>query len=341
MAKGSQLSRQWQLLRVLESFRFGISIEELAKKVQSSRRTIERDLATLRKIGFPIFCESREFGKKFWRLEKHFLESDKFIVGPTEMISMHLAKQCLTPLSGTCFGEGLEQLWGKIQGLLPEKALSYFAELDETFYVKFFDVDSNPDESAHLEKIRKAISENSIIQIEYNPERQGQIEYNPERQGSGYITEFHPYGLVLYEGSMYLIGHSVQAEALRTFKVKRLTNVKITRKSFQRPEDFSLERCVSGSFGIIYKEIKPITVRCEFKGWAAQMIREQKWHRTQVIEEDSGDTLIASFLLDTTTEFKKWILGFGPLARVIEPEKLKAEIVGSLKKTLLNYKEKR
>jgi len=327
MAKGSQLSRQWQLLRILESFRFGISIEDLAEKTQSSRRTVERDLATLRKIGFPIFCESREFGKKFWRLEKRFSESDKIIVGPTEMISMHLAKQCLAPLSGTCFGEGLEQLWGKIQALLPKKALGYFAELDETFYVKFFDVDSNPDESAHLEKIRKAISENSIIRI----------EYNPERQGSGYITEFHPYGLVLYEGSMYLIGHSVQAEALRTFKVKRLTNVKITRKNFQRPEDFSLERCVSGSFGIIYKEIKPITVHCEFKDWAAQMIREQKWHRTQVIEKDSGDTLVASFLLDTTTEFKKWILGFGPLVRVIEPEQLKTEVVESLKNALQNY----
>ncbi len=317
------------MLRVLESFRFGISIEDLAEKAQSSRRTVERDLASLRKIGFPISCESREFGKKFWRLEKHFLESDKIIVGPTEMISMHLAKQCLTPLSGTCFGEGLEQLWGKIQALLPKKALSYFAGLDETFYVKFFDVDSSQSESVHLETIRKAISENNIIRI----------EYNPERQGSGYITEFHPYGLVLYEGSMYLIGHSVQAEALRTFKVKRLTNVKITRKSFQRPEDFSLERCVSGSFGIIYKEIKPITVRCEFTDWSARLIREQKWHRTQVIEEDNGDKLVASFLLDTTTEFKKWILGFGPLVCVIEPKELRVEVVELLKKTLNNYKK--
>ena len=34
--KGSQLARQWQLLRVLESFRFGISIEDLAKKAQKA-----------------------------------------------------------------------------------------------------------------------------------------------------------------------------------------------------------------------------------------------------------------------------------------------------------------
>lgn len=118
-----------------------------------------------------------------------------------------------------------------------------------------------------------------------------------------------------------------------------MVGVKITKKTFQRPEDFSLERCISSSFGIMYNEIKRITVRCEFKGWSAILLREQKWHRTQVIEEDSGDKLIASFLLDTTTEFKKWILGFGPLVCVIEPEELKAEVIESLKKSLKNYRK--
>ena len=110
MAKENQLSRQWQLLRILESFRYGVSIEDLAEKVECSRRTVERDLENLRQLGFPIASETRDFGKKFWRLERHFLESDKLLIGPTEMISMHLAKQCLAPLSGTCFGEGLDKL---------------------------------------------------------------------------------------------------------------------------------------------------------------------------------------------------------------------------------------
>lgn len=60
VAKGSQLARQWQLLRVLESFRFGISIEDISEKVECSRRTVERDLVTLHNIGFPISCESRD-----------------------------------------------------------------------------------------------------------------------------------------------------------------------------------------------------------------------------------------------------------------------------------------
>jgi len=321
------LSRQWQLLRILESFRYGVSIEDLAEKVECSRRTVERDLENLRQLGFPIASETRDFGKKFWRLERHFLESDKLLIGPTEMISMHLAKQCLAPLSGTCFGEGLDKLLVKIKTLLPQKALNYFNKVDEAFYVKFFDIDSNPKESLYLEIIRKAIDKNNVIQIEYDSGCEGKV----------YKTEFHPYGLVLYEGSMYLIGYSVHSQGLRTFKVKRMAEVKATKKTFQRPEDFSLELCVHSSFGIFYKEIKPITVRCEFRGWTCRLLREQKWHRSQVIEQDSSNTLIVSFLLDSTTDFRRWILGFGPLVCVLEPEELKAEIVQSLEDTIKNY----
>ena len=42
MAKGSQLSRQWQLLRVLESFRLGISIEDLVDKTATKSEVIEK-----------------------------------------------------------------------------------------------------------------------------------------------------------------------------------------------------------------------------------------------------------------------------------------------------------
>jgi predicted DNA-binding transcriptional regulator YafY len=66
IAISSQLSRQWQLLRILESFRSGISVDGLAEKVERSRRTVERDLAGLRQVGFPISCEEQRFyGKKF------------------------------------------------------------------------------------------------------------------------------------------------------------------------------------------------------------------------------------------------------------------------------------
>lgn len=327
MAKNSQLNRQWQLLKILETFRFGITIEELTQKAECSRRTIERDLAELVDTGFPISNSVGDFGKKLWKLEKNFLESDKFVVNPTEMVSIHLAKQCLSSLTGTCFGQGMEQLLKKITALLPQKALEYFLDLDDSFYVKHFDIKSNEIEIENLETIRKAIESSKVIQM----------EYTPDQQNINYTVEFHPYGLIMYEGSMYMIGMSLRAQDLRTFKVKRLRNITILNKTFQKPEDFSLERCVSSSFGIMYNQTKKTTIRCKFTDWATRLLREQKWHRTQIIEKDTGQELIASFLLNTTTEFKRWILGFGHYAKVLEPKSLRKSLVEELQETLDNY----
>ncbi|MCD4691770.1 MAG: transcriptional regulator [Calditrichales bacterium] len=327
MARGEQLSRQWQLLRVLESFRYGITVPDLAERIECSTRTIERDLKALTETGFPVSCEIRDDSRRFWRLEKHFLESDKIIVSPTEMVALYLARQLMAPISGTCFGYGLEELWKKIKALIPREALEYFLTLDETFYVRFYESAKEKDKKGLLDIVHKAINENRVVRI----------VYSPDGKDVGYTTMFHPFGLILYEGSMYAIGYSVRAEDIRTFKLKRLTEIYMTKKTFSRPKDFSLEKCIRGSFGIISREIKPITVRCEFRGWAARMIREQKWHRTQVIEKDDGDELLASFLLDTTTEFQKWILGFGPFVRLIEPSSLVNDITDSLKKALENY----
>ena len=51
MSRGNQLLRQWQLLRILQQFRVGISIDELAERVGYKRRTVERDLAMLKEAG--------------------------------------------------------------------------------------------------------------------------------------------------------------------------------------------------------------------------------------------------------------------------------------------------
>ena len=187
MARGSQLQRQWQLLRVLESNRFGVNIEELAERTECSRRTIERDLGILQKMGFPIHAETRDYGKKFWRLQKHFLESDQLVLGPTELVSMYMARELMKPLSGTCFGKGMEELWGKIKTLLPAKALSYFMQLDESILVRLRKVKNGQKESPFLEPVQRAIEECKVLKL----------TYSSYRDDKGYEMDFHPYGLYI------------------------------------------------------------------------------------------------------------------------------------------------
>ncbi|RKY08245.1 MAG: hypothetical protein DRP56_04460, partial [Planctomycetota bacterium] len=164
------------------------------------------------------------------------------------------------------------------------------------------------------------------------------VNYSRDEGNREFTTEFHPYGLIVYENSFYLIGYSQEAQDIRTYKLQRLKEIKLTQKPFTSPDDFSLEQCIKGGFGIIYDPAKKrTTIRCEFRDWAARVVREQKWHRTQVIEKDDGETVLASFLLDSTEEFKRWVLGFGAYMTVVEPKSFIADIKKTAGRIVKNH----
>ena len=51
MPRGDQLIRQWGVLNLIEAHHFGITIENLAKEVGCTTRTIRRNLEALESSG--------------------------------------------------------------------------------------------------------------------------------------------------------------------------------------------------------------------------------------------------------------------------------------------------
>jgi len=67
-ASSSQLARQWAILRLLEVRDY--SVRELADELQSSKSSIQRDIATLQEH-FMIVAKSAGQQKRVYRLERH------------------------------------------------------------------------------------------------------------------------------------------------------------------------------------------------------------------------------------------------------------------------------
>ncbi|MBL7132853.1 MAG: WYL domain-containing protein, partial [Phycisphaerae bacterium] len=112
---------------------------------------------------------------------------------------------------------------------------------------------------------------------------------------------------------------------VRTLKVVRIKGLSPLGKTFAKPSDFSLAGHSKGAFGIFgTKETRKI--RAEFSGWAATNVREIRWHPTQKITKDTGEKVIATFELGSTVEFRRWILGFGRYAKVLNPKELAESI---------------
>jgi len=314
MARGDGLFRQWELIKVLQAHRFGVSTDEIAARLECNKRTVQRDLGVLQDI-FPISYEQRDRGKRFWKLAYNTVESEQLQLTMTEMLSLFLSQQLLLPLSGTQFGDGLQTALQKIRALLPTRALTYFDGLDESFFIKSL---ANHDYSGQDKEIRilnEAILNQKVVKV----------VYHSASKGREVISEFHPYGMVLLHASLYCIGYLACYDEVRTLKVARIKGLTRLDKSFEKPTDFSLAGHFQGTFGV-FQTGKKQRIRAEFTGWAATNLREMQWHPSQKITNDSDDKVIATFELGNTIEFKRWVLGFGRYAKVVRPKSLAEEI---------------
>ena len=326
MPRGQPLVRQWNLLTTLQAHRFGVGTDELAERLAISKRQVQRDLGVLRQVGFPVEHEDRDFGKRFWKLAPYFLEREGLVLSLTETVSLYLARQMLGPLAGTPFGDGLASAFEKIQALLPREALLHFGDLDETLLVKSV---ARPDYAGREKEIailNRAIAETRAVVV----------RYHSASKGREWEADFRPYGLVYFGTNLYVIGHLQQYDEVRTLKVGRIRGVQLTDKRFERPEDFSLEAYLDGSFGV-FSPGRLQTIEVRFTDWAATNLREHTWHPSQQIVKDTRAGLVARFRLSDTREFTRWLLGYGRHAVVVAPKALRDEMRDELCAACGNY----
>lgn len=332
MSRGDQLLRHWNLLRTLQTRGEGITLRELAQQFEVAQRTIQRDLENLQELGFPVHYEADEVGTRYWRMPHDFFRSGPMVLSLTEAVSLHLAHHLFSPLAGTYFAEGLDSLLEKIRSILPAQALDHFADLDRTIHVRWTGRTDYRAKAGILRTLTDAVRAQHTVEI----------AYRSLWRSRRYTTRFDPYGLVFFDGDLFLVGRSHQARAIRIFKVARVLAVRETGAAFRRPHNYRVERLFRDSFGIVQASGEPVEVAVRFKGAAAALVEERVWHESQKLtRDDDGQTLfesdgdepgslVASFRLANLVEFKRWIRGFGDQAEVLRPESLRREMRADL-----------
>ncbi len=328
MSRGDQLLRQWKLLRMLQTRGEGMPLADLAAELQVVDRTVQRDLELLQELGFPISFDADDFGKRFWRMPHDYFKTGPLLLSLTEAISLHLSRHFFQPLTGTLFAQGLNGALEKVRAVLPSGALEYFAGLEEAIHVRAFGTVNYSQKSGILDTLLDAARSCQTVTI----------EYRALWRRMEYTTEFDPYGIVIFEDDLFVIGLSHRARETRVFKVARIDAVHATSKTFERPEDFSLETTFRNSFGIMRSDGPLIEIAVRFTGALAALVEEKEWHQSQRLQwltesemlfeaqPDTPAALIATFRLSNLVEFKRWVLSFGGSAEVLRPDTLRAEI---------------
>ena len=332
MARGEQVLRHWNLLKMLQTRGEGVPLSQLADEFEVSERTIQRDFELLEELGFPIEHDDDPYGKRFWRLPHDFFRTGPLVLSLTEAISLHLAEQLVAPLTGTHLADGLQLVLDKIRNSVPAAALEHFRGLDDLIHVRRAGTTNYREQADIVRVLAHAASSQETVEL----------AYRSLWRGEQYTMAFDPYGMVYYDGDLFVVGWSHRAQGIRNLKVIRIQSAAGVSRRFDKPAEFSLEACFRHSFGITQTDDPPQEVIAKFHGPVAGLVEERVWHESQELERlpteetlfeslpDEPDCLIARFTLANMVEFKQWIRRFGPDAEVLKPAWLRAEMHAEL-----------
>ncbi|MBL57624.1 MAG: hypothetical protein CMP61_10570 [Flavobacteriales bacterium] len=149
----------------------------------------------------------------------------------------------------------------------------------------------------------------------------------------------HPYLLKEYKHRWYLVGFVEDKDSLSTYALDRMVSVDLKEEDFIVQQNFNPEEFFKFSFGITQNNEKPYKVKLKFPSQQKGYLITQPLHASQVIKEQSDNTLIIELEVYLTYELVERILGYGEHVEVIAPIELKAEIIHRLKASLTNYEK--
>lgn len=310
------LERQWIILRTLSARRYGATVRELAEEQGVSQKTIRRDLALLRDLGFPISPREGAHGRNHWSATfDHSAPPLTFNV--SEILGLYVSRTLTEPLAGTVVWDSTQSAFRKIKATLGEPALEYLDKLAGLIHRTSFRDSDYGEKSQLIDDLMVAIEDRRITFI----------TYRSARSTEPLTYDVYPYGLVYHRGSLYLVAHSQQHDEICTFKVDRISDVALEKLKFQKPADFNLRDYLQHSLGIFHEDGPPQRVVIRFTPEVAQYVAEHRWHASQTLTRQKDDSLLAEFELTSLEEVKSWVLSFGAKAIVEEPGKLREEIM--------------
>ncbi len=323
--RGTQIARQWKILRLIESRKRGLTARELSHELETDLRTIYRDLEALQDAGFPLYTD-REGKGSCWCLVEGFKSNLPLPLTMTELASLHMSRDIMRVFEGTAFQESIEGLFDKIRVSLPPEVIRYLDNISANLKVGFGPRKDYQAFKGIISEVSQATAERRRVEIQYKAASTGKVT----------SRKVDPYQMWAMTGAFYLIGLCHLRDSIRTFAIDRIKSLTLLKEKFSYPPDFSLEDYLQTAFRVMTGD--PKTVKVHFAPGAARVVRERIWHPTQEIREDSDGSLTITLEVPINYEIISWILGFGSAAEVLQPRELRQRILEEHQAAAQNYR---
>jgi proteasome accessory factor B len=140
-----------------------------------------------------------------------------------------------------------------------------------------------------------------------------------------------PYALLLRERFWYVIGHDVDRDELRTYRVDRIEGEPVigAPEAFRRPEGFDPRTVFPADPKLLGDEP---TARAEvWVGEARAATVERELGEDAVSERRADESVVVEVPCANEEAFRSWLFGLGVHAEVLAPPALRASVIAWLR----------
>lgn len=352
LGRFTQHRRIDKLQELLESEPRGLTLEDLARTLRITQRSVRR---YLRELDGTTELESIEItpgGAHLWRIKPS--ERGRAVsLRRAQAYALLATRRAFEVLKGSALHDEIELAFAQIEQVAktPFRAsgkseISGERALESRFFWLPPVARSYVARGEDLDEVFRAVADLRVLR--FRP-RTRAGEPRAER-----IT-FHPYGLVLHKGVIFALGVSATAAANRPPPASRrgrdvaeddevevvafdaMTEIRASENEhFVLPASFDASNYVQGEFGMGRPSRQRIII--EFDARVADEIRARKLHREQKLATSPDGRVRVQLPLVNVDTVVGWVLSYGDAAQVVEPPEIVSRIAGILDRARQRYR---
>jgi predicted DNA-binding transcriptional regulator YafY len=319
--KRDRLARMTRILSLLNAHPEGMKPAEIARRVDSSVRTVYRDLRSIEgELAMPLWSDGGSWG----------VEAESFLpplkLTRSEAMAVVLSARLMVRYADK-YDPDLAASFEKLAEILPPALREHVGRTLDTLSQRPTDEVF----SRHVHLLTQAWAERRVVSLDYEPARYDQGAVPRTARVRPYLIEPS-----LQTHALYLIGWDETREAIRTFKIERIRDVSLTPDPFPPPEPGLIEGMFGRAWDIIADQA-PIEVVLRFSPDVAARVREARWHPSEVVAEEPDGSLGWRATVAGTIEIRLWILSWGDQVEVRAPRELREDVAATHARAAARY----
>lgn len=296
------------LVRLLNAIDEGRhSFEELKHRIADGRppstRSLRRYLAVLADAGFPWYFDRTTGTYRF--SEGYSLK--RLNLNARELFGLVTLKRLGSSLGGT-LGAYIDEATSKLLTSADRRTNSAI-DAAPSLSIKFDAVALDPQTEHVFEVLQSAERNRRRVAFTYI-----------DKVGNTSARRVDPYGFIVSNGRVYLVGYDHARNGMRVFAVDNVSEPQALSATFERPTDFNLDSFGANSVsGVVHSErLSEVTVR--FSPIVAKAAALAPAARSRRIERRADGSAEITYAVADPMEIVRWSLSWGAEAEIVDPD---------------------